>query len=105
MEMAQKAKVRNMTAAPRFWMECNYEPIAKNADGSIWQIRGKGVRTLTEDSKFDSDGKRSGAKKPNRFAVKWAEMMTERFDELSSAEPVFRDFAKCDGSLHCCRDH
>ena len=91
MEMAQKAKVRNMTAAPRFWMECNYEPIAKNADGSIWQIRGKGVRTLTEDSKFDGDGKRSGAKKPNRFAVKWAEMMTERFDELSSAEPVFRD--------------
>ncbi len=91
MEMAQKAQVKNMRAAPRFWMECSYEPIAKNADGSIWQIRGKGVKTLTEDSKFDSQGKRSGANKPNRFAVKWAEMMTERFDELSAAEPVFRD--------------
>lgn len=91
MEMAQKANAKNMSAAPRFWMECNYEPIAKSADGNVWQIRGKGVKTLTEESKFDKDGNRTGARKQNRFAVKWAEMMTERFDELSLAEPAFRE--------------
>ncbi len=91
MEMAQKANATNVKAAPRFWMECNYEPIAKSEDGNVWQIRGSGVKTLTEESMFDKDGKRSGAKKPNRFAVKWATMMTERFEELSKAEPAFRE--------------
>jgi hypothetical protein len=91
MEMAQKAKAKNMKAAPRFWMECSYDPIAKSEDGNVWQIRGKGVRALTEESKFDKDGKRAGAKKPNRFAMKWADMMTDRFEELSQAEPAFRE--------------
>ena len=91
MEMAQKAQARNMTAAPRFWMECNYQPIARSEDGNVWQLRGSGVKTLTEESKFDANGKQSGSRKQNQFAVKWAEMMTDRFDELSQAEPAFRE--------------
>lgn len=91
MEIAQKAKAKNLSAAPRFWMECSYEPIAKSTDGNVWQLRGKGVKALTEETLFDRNGKRAGAKKPNRFAVQWAEMMTERFDELSAAEPAFRE--------------
>ena len=91
MEMVQKSNVKNMTAAPRFWMECNYDPIAKSEDGNVWQIRGTGVRTLTEESKFEKSGKRSTTGKQNRFAAKWAESMTERFEELSQAEPAFRE--------------
>jgi hypothetical protein len=91
MEIAQKSKVKNMTAAPRFWMDCNYEPVAKSEDGLVWQIRGTGVKTLTQESHFDSDGKRSTTGKENRFAKQWADMMTERFEELAKAEPAFAE--------------
>jgi len=92
LEMAQKAKVNNLKAAPRFWMECNYEPIAKSEDGTVWQVRGKGVKALTQEEKFDTDGKKTGKKvKQNRFAKKWADTMTERFEELAAAEPAFQE--------------
>lgn len=91
MEMAQRAKASKLKAAPRFWMECNYEPVAKSEDGLVWQIRGKGVKALTEEEKFGADGKKSGKGKPNRFAKKWADTMTERFEELAAAEPAFQE--------------
>ena len=92
MEIAQKANASRISAAPRFWMECSYEPVAKSEDGNVWQIRGSGVKTLTEEEKFDTDGKKTGKKvKPNRFAQQWAKTMTKRFEELSAAEPAFRE--------------
>jgi hypothetical protein len=91
MEMAAKKKVKSMKAAPRFWMECNYEPVAKTADGSVWKIRGQGVKTLTQETHFDSDGKSKTSGKQNVFAVAWAELMTEKFEELAVAEPAFRE--------------
>jgi hypothetical protein len=91
MEIAQKSNVKNLTAAPRFWMECHYEPVAKDESGNVWQIRGQGVKTLTEESKFDQDGKKSQTGNQNRFAKQWADAMTERFEELSNAEPAFRE--------------
>ena len=91
MEIAKKANASRISAAPRFWMECSYEPVAKSEDGNVWQIRGSGVKTLTEEEKFDSRGKKSGKGKPNRFAKQWAQTMTERFEELAAAEPAFRE--------------
>ena len=92
MEMAKKAKASRLSAAPRFWMECSYQPVAKSEDGNVWQIRGTGVKTLTEEEKFDANGNKSAKRaKPNRFAAQWAQAMTERFEELSAAEPAFRE--------------
>jgi hypothetical protein len=92
LEMAQKKDANNIgSIAPRFWMECCYEPIARNDDGTVWQLRGPGVKTLTQESYFDRDGKRTSAGKPNKFAEQWAKNMSERFEELSAAEPVFRE--------------
>lgn len=91
LEMARRRDAGLKNAAPRFWMECNYEPVAKNEDGSVWQIRGQGVKTLTEEQYFSKDGKRKAAGKTNKFAKAWADSMTERFEELATAEPVFRE--------------
>jgi hypothetical protein len=91
LELARRKDARFTTAAPRFWMECNYEPVAKAEDNSVWQIRGTGVKTLTEDQYFDKDGQRKSKGKTNKFAKAWADGMTDRFDELSNAEPVFRE--------------
>ena len=91
LEIARRKDARFKTASPRFWMECNYEPVAKDADGTIFKIRGSGVKALTEDQFFDKDGNRKLKAKTNKFAKAWADSMTERYDELSVAEPVFRE--------------
>jgi hypothetical protein len=89
MEMA--AKKNSSLDAPRFWMECNYQPIGRSEDGSIWQIRGQGVKTLTEESFFNRDGQKQTTGKSHPLAAEWAKRMTEKFEELAAAEPCFRE--------------
>jgi hypothetical protein len=92
MEMLQQKNVQG-SSAPRFWMECSYDAIAKSEDGRVWGISGSGVKTLTEESVYDRDGKKIESEKvrKNKLAEKWADMMTERFDELAAADPTFRN--------------
>lgn len=90
LEMAQRAKA-SMNGAPRMWMECNYESVATDESESIYELRGQGVKTLTENAFFDKDGKSKVQKKQNKHAERWANNLTERFDEVSQVEPVFRD--------------
>ncbi len=88
MAQAKNSAANKMT--PRFWMECHYEPVAVSEDKSIWKLSGSGVRAKTEEEFLDRDGKlKSG--KPNKLAKKWADTMTQHFDELSKSEPVFRE--------------
>jgi hypothetical protein len=89
-EMAAKAR-NKMTGAPRMWMECNYQSMATDVDRSVWELRGQGVRALTENAFHNQDGVAVVAKKENKFATKWASRLTERFDEISQSETVFGD--------------
>jgi hypothetical protein len=75
---------------PRWWLACNYEPLARSEDGLAFELRGPGVKVMTE-SDFVADGevKRSG--KANPVAQKWADMFTEKYAELSVKDPVFGD--------------
>jgi hypothetical protein len=81
------AKITNMM--PRWWMACNYEPMAKGEDGLAWELRGPGVKVLTEDEVIGADGGVAGTGKTNPVAQKWANLMTEHYDELSAKEPIF----------------
>jgi hypothetical protein len=74
---------------PRWWMACSYEPIAKSADGLAWEIRGPGVKVMTEDELIGEDGSVTGTGKANPTAQKWADLMTDKYDELSAKEPIF----------------
>ena len=85
----KKANPRGQSM-PRWWMACNYEPLGKSEDGLTWQIRGQGVKTMTEDDVFDGEQVR-GAGRVNKFAQQWASLMTEKFDQLAVEDPVFGD--------------
>lgn len=91
LEMAEQANAKRMRGAPRMWMECNYQAVAKDEAESIYELRGQGVKALTENAKFDSQGKSQVQKNQNKHAEAWANNLTERFDEVSQVEPVFRD--------------
>lgn len=76
-------------ANPRWWLACNYEPVAKSADNLVWQIRGQGVKAMTEDELVSQSGERTATGKTSPAAAKWAELMTAHYDELSAQDKVF----------------
>lgn len=90
LEIAQR-KDSQRAAAPRFWMECSYQPLARTEDGLTWQLRGSGVKTLVEDGRLSESGQRIATRSGNALADKWAETMTEQFDSLAQKEPAFRE--------------
>jgi hypothetical protein len=73
----------------RWWLAPNYEPLAKTADGLAWELRGAGVKCLTEESYVDETGNKSASGKKNTTAEKWAATMTEKFSELAKLDSSF----------------
>ena len=79
----------NSQAMPRWWMAPNYDAILKDADGLAWELRGMGVKVMTEDTIFGKEGEATRTGKASPAAQKWADMMTAKYDELSVHFPVF----------------
>jgi hypothetical protein len=80
----------------RWWMAANYEPILTDGEGLAWQLRGQGVKTMTEDSFFAANGQRVVQEgKTSPAAQKWADMMTDKYEELSVKEPIFGELRNC----------
>lgn len=90
-ELIVKANARVDNMMPRWWLACDYEPIGKSADGLAWEIRGRGVKVMTEDELVNADGTVSQTGKANPIAKKWADTMTAKYDELSIHDAVFGD--------------
>jgi hypothetical protein len=74
---------------PRWWLACNYEPVLKSEDGLAWQLRGPGVKVLTEDEFVAEDGTVKQTGRRSAAAERFAKAMTEKYGDLSAAEPVF----------------
>ena len=74
---------------PRWWLAPNYEPMARDADGLAWELRGPGVKCMTEEDHFDSDGKRAGSSKSGSAATRWAKTLTDRYSELAAHDSAF----------------
>lgn len=89
LDLMKKERTKLTNMMPRWWMACNYEPLAKGEDGLAWELRGPGVKVLTEDEVVGGDGSVAGTGKASPVAQKWANLMTEHYDELSAKEPVF----------------
>ena len=89
-EMA-KNRVQPKNQNPRWWMACNYDPVAHDEDFKVWKLSGQGVKTLTEQDFVDEAGqvRRDGTKNPQAEA--WANSMTELYPELSRQMPIFAD--------------
>jgi hypothetical protein len=83
---AKKAATSN--ALPRWWMACNYEPLLKSEDGLAWELRGPGVKVMSEEEVIEG-GKRKASGKSGGIAQQWADAMTEKYEEVSLKDPVF----------------
>ncbi len=84
-----KSKAAATNVNPRWWMACNYAPLAKSKDGLSWELRGPGVKCMTENDFVTDEGQVIGTKNVDPIAQKWADVFTEKYDELCAKDAVF----------------
>lgn len=90
-DMLKRDSTRLDNMMPRWWMACDYEPLGRSEDGLAFELRGRGVKCLTEEEVVDEKGKRDGTGKVNPAAQKWADLMTAHYSELALKEASFGD--------------
>ena len=82
---------------PRWWLEPKYESLLRDADGLAWELSG-GERQGHDRGRLLHGRRRSGAYLQGQpVAKKWADNMTDHYDELAVTEPIF-------GHLHNCME-
>ena len=74
---------------PRWWLAPNYEPLARTADGLGWELRGQGVKCMSNEDFVNESGERTVGVQKNPAAEKWAATMTEKYPELAERDSSF----------------
>jgi len=80
---------------PRWWLAPDYEPLLRDAEGLSWEIRGGSVKAMAESDFLDGAGSRRHSGKADPASQRWANLMTERYDDLALADPVFGQLRNC----------
>jgi hypothetical protein len=80
---------------PRWWLTTNYDPLLTDEAGLAWRLRGQGVKAMTQDEILAANGERKQTGKASPAAQKWADLMTEHYDELCLREPIFGELRNC----------
>lgn len=89
LDLIPERSTRTQNMLPRWWLATNYEPVGATEDGLAWEIRGQGVKCMTEESVADEAGQLRRTGKASPFAQKWADMMTSQFEELANHDSAF----------------
>jgi hypothetical protein len=74
---------------PRWWLAMNYKPLARSADGLASELRGPGVKCMTEEDYLDEAGQRRQTGRACAAAQRWAQNLTDRFSELAAHDSSF----------------
>ncbi|MAT71513.1 MAG: hypothetical protein CMJ58_18555 [Planctomycetaceae bacterium] len=80
---------RAKSLTPRWWLAPSYEPLAQDADGLSWELRGAGVKCLTENDYVAANGEKQRTGQSDPLAAKWAKLMTEHYEELAAVDSTF----------------
>jgi hypothetical protein len=89
-----RATARSVVS-PRFWLEPKYEALLRDADGLAWELRGSGVKAMTEEDFLTANGSMQHSGKASRTAQAWADNMTDKYAELAVADPIFGELQNC----------
>ena len=76
---------------PRWWMACDYQPLARSDDKLAWEIRGPGVKVMTENEIIAADGTTQGTGQADLVAKKWADTLTEKYEAVSRQDPALAE--------------
>jgi len=82
-------------AMPRWWIAYGERPVERDAEGLGWRISPPGIRVCTAARRLQADGQMGDQNESDPLSQRWADAMTEHFDELALAEPVFGQVRGC----------
>lgn len=85
----------NQNLLPRWWLTTNYQPLLSDRDGLAWRLRGQGVKAMSENDFLAANGQRKQTGKASPLAQKWADQMTNKYEDLSVKEPIFGELRNC----------
>jgi len=91
MEMVGRGTSPPREAMPRWWLAPDYQPLLRDREGIAWELRGPGVKAMTEDTLFAANGTAAGARKAHPLARQWADSMTKNYEPLSEKLPALAE--------------
>jgi len=83
------------SSLPRFWLEAEYDPIARDPDELAWRIDGRRMKCVSENDVAGREGIQRGAGRRDPVAERWCEAMTAHYDALAAKQPVFAELVNC----------
>ena len=87
LQLANGAQSANSN--PRWWLACNYEPLSRSENRLSWKLNGPGVKCMTDEEVVNAAGQVSAAGNKNSAAKRWADAMTENYEQLAEEIAVF----------------
>lgn len=75
----------------RWWFTVNYDAIGTNADRDVFELRGQGVKVLSENELLTAQGQQIHTGKSNLLNEQFAHNFTKHFDDLAKKYPVYAD--------------
>lgn len=88
-EMIQNRSTSAAQLQSRWWMACDYNSLEHSADKLAWKISGRGIKTLTEQEQINAMGNVKQTGKVDATAKRWADLFTQKLDDLAAKDPVF----------------
>ena len=82
-------------ALPRFWLEAEYDPIARDPDELAWRLSGRRMKCLTESDVAGRNGIERGKAPVDKAAQRWCDALTAHYEEVSAKHPVFAELLNC----------
>ncbi|QDU56791.1 DUF1598 domain-containing protein [Aeoliella mucimassa] len=74
---------------PRWWLAPNYQPVLRDEAGLAWEIRGQGIKCLTEQDYVNAQGEKTQTVAAGGPAKKWADTFTDKFEILADQDSSF----------------
>ena len=75
----------------RWWFMPYYEPIATNADRTMFEIKGQRAQLMAQEEISDVKGERTNSAFTRQTTEKFAENFTEHFEELAAQNVAFAE--------------
>ena len=76
---------------PRWWLAPQFGPIEADREGLTWSMPEARVRLQTENEYYDRAGQLRQTGKQDPLAKRFADAVTQRYDELAKADPLFAE--------------
>jgi hypothetical protein len=83
------------TSLPRFWLEAEYDPLARDADELAWRLSGRRMKCLTESDLLAKEGMQRGQGAADKVAEQWCAAMTKHYDAVAAKQPAFAELVNC----------